>query len=52
MRNWMVLPSTEPGLYRFSPDLVMGGNWRFSIAAKVQGEPATIESRLVFRAVE
>jgi len=33
-----VLPSTEPGLYRFSTDLVMAGNWRFSIAAKVQGE--------------
>ena len=46
------MPSTEPGVYRFRTNLTMAGGWRFSIAAKVQGEPATIESRLVFRAVE
>ena len=46
------MPSDEPGVYRFRTNLTMAGGWRFSIAAKVQGEPATIESRLVFRAVE
>ena len=46
------MPSDEPGVYRFRTNLTMAGDWRFSIAAKVQGEPATIESRLVFRAVE
>ena len=46
------IPSDEPGVYRFRTNLTMAGGWRFSIAAKVQGEPATIESRLVLRAVE
>lgn len=46
------MPSDEPGVYGFRTNLTMAGGWRFSIAAKVQGEPATIESRLVFRAVE
>jgi hypothetical protein len=46
----MVLPSTEPGLHRFSTDLVMGGNWRFSIAAKVQGELESIEAQIVIKA--
>lgn len=46
------MPSDEPGVYLFRTNLTMAGGWRFSIAAKVQGEPATIESRLVFRAVE
>ena len=45
-----VLPSTEPGLYRFSTDLVMAGNWRFSIAAKVQGEAETVEAEIVILA--
>lgn len=46
------MPSAEPGVYRFRTNLTMAGGWRFSVAAKVQGEPATIEGRLVFRAVE
>lgn len=46
------MPSDEPGVYRFKTNLMMAGGWRFSIAAKVQGEPATIERRLEFRAVE
>ena len=45
-----VLPSTEPGLYRFSTDLVMAGNWRFSIAAKVQGEAETVQAEIVIAA--
>jgi hypothetical protein len=46
------MPSTEPGVYNFKSNLVMAGGWRFSIAAKVQGESETIESRLEFKAVE
>lgn len=47
-----VLPSTEPGIYRFSADLVMAGNWRFSIAAKVQGELETVHAQIVIEAQE
>jgi hypothetical protein len=47
-----VLPSDAPGVYRFKTDLTMTGAWRFSIAAKVQGETGTVQGRLVFRAVE
>jgi hypothetical protein len=46
------LPSDESGIYRFKTDLTMAGGWRFSIAAKVQGEPETVESRLEFKAVQ
>lgn len=46
------LPSNEPGVYRFKANLTMAGGWRFSIAAKVQGEPETVESRLEFKAVQ
>ncbi len=38
--------SAEPGIYRFKTNLVMAGGWRFSVAAKVQGETGTVESRL------
>jgi hypothetical protein len=46
------ISSVEPGVYRFRTNLVMAGGWRFSIAAKVQGEAETVESRLVLEAVE
>lgn len=46
------MPSVQPGVYRFRTNLVMAGGWRFSIAAKVQGEAGTVESRLVLKAVE
>jgi hypothetical protein len=46
------MPSDEAGVYRFKTNLVMAGGWRFSIAAKVQGEAETIESRLDFKVVE
>ena len=45
------MPSDELGIYRFKTNLMMAGGWRFSVAAKVQGEPETVESRLVFKAV-
>ncbi|RWH71731.1 MAG: hypothetical protein EOQ86_05360 [Mesorhizobium sp.] len=47
-----VLPSVEPGIYRFKTNLKMAGGWRFSIAAKVQGETETVERRLELKAVQ
>jgi hypothetical protein len=46
------LPSEQPGVYRFKTDLVMSGDWRFSIAAKVQGETGTVESKLIVTAAQ
>ena len=44
------LPSPEPGSYAFRTNLIMEGGWRLSLAAKVQGEEGTVESRLVLKA--
>jgi hypothetical protein len=44
------LPSTEPGVYRFKANLSMQGGWQLSLAAKVQGETGTVESKLVLKA--
>ena len=44
------LPSTEAGVYRFKAKLAMEGGWRLSLAAKVQGETGTVQSKLVFKA--
>jgi hypothetical protein len=43
----VALPVEEPGQYRFSTDLTMAGNWRFSVAAKVQGEAETVQAQIV-----
>lgn len=43
--------STEPGVYAFKTNLVMVGGWRFKVAAKVQGEPETVQGELVFKAI-
>ena len=45
------LPSTEPGVYRFKTNLTMQGGWQLSLAAKVQGETGTVESKLVLKAL-
>nr|WP_210261186.1 FixH family protein [Enterovirga sp. DB1703] len=45
-------PAAEPGTYRFNVKLTMAGNWRLSLAAKVQGETGTVENRLTFKAVK
>jgi hypothetical protein len=45
------VPSTEPGVYRFKANLSMEGRWQLSLAAKVQGEVGTVESRLVLKVV-
>jgi hypothetical protein len=39
-----------PGRYRFVTDLTMAGGWRFSVAAKVQGEPETVKAEIELRA--
>lgn len=44
-------PSTDPGVYRFRADLTAEGRWRLSLAAKVQGETGTVETRLVLKAL-
>lgn len=43
------LPSSEGGIYRFKTNLTMAGQWQLSLAAKVQGETGTLESRLVVK---
>jgi len=45
-----LLPSTEPGIYRFKTNLSMVGGWQLSLGAKVQGETGTVESKLVLKA--
>jgi hypothetical protein len=45
------LPSTESGIYRFKTNLSMAGRWQLSLAAKVQGETGTVESKLVLKVV-
>ena len=45
------LPSAEPGVYRFKTNLTMQGGWQLSLAAKVQGETGTVESKLVLKAL-
>ena len=42
-----VLPEGEPGIYHFKADLVMGGDWRLQVAAKVQGEAETVQGELI-----
>ena len=42
--------SPEPGVYRFKVDLTDEGRWRVSLAAKIQGETETLQSRLVLKA--
>jgi len=45
------LPSQEPGVYRFKTSLTMAGRWQLSLAAKVQGEIGTVESKLILQAL-
>ncbi|MCH4546473.1 FixH family protein [Rhizobium sp. WYCCWR 11279] len=42
--------STEPGVYVFRTNFTMAGGWRFKLAAKVQGEPDTVQGELVLKA--
>jgi hypothetical protein len=45
------LPSTTPGTYSFKTNLSMQGRWLLSLGAKVQGEAATIQGKLVVKAL-
>jgi len=42
--------SSEPGIYAFKTDFTMAGGWRFKLAAKVQGEPDTVQGEIVLKA--
>jgi len=44
------MPAETPGNYRFATDITMAGGWRFSIAAKVQGEAETVEAQIELEA--
>ncbi len=44
--------SKEPGVYAFKTDLPMAGNYLFSLAAKVQGEPETVTGQVILKAVK
>ena len=44
------LPSDVPGHYLFKADLSMAGQWALSLAAKVQGETGTLQSKLIVKA--
>lgn len=44
------VPTTEPGVYKFKATLSMAGGWQLSLAAKVQGETGTLESKLIVKA--
>lgn len=45
-----LLPAELPGHYRLASNLTMAGNWRLSIAAKVQGELETVTARIELEA--
>jgi hypothetical protein len=45
-----VLPAHVPGRYRFATGITMAGGWRFSVAAKIQGEAKTVTAELELEA--
>lgn len=45
-----VMPADVPGNYRFTTDLTMAGSWRFSVAAKLQGELETVLAEIELQA--
>jgi hypothetical protein len=47
-----VVPGTDPGVYKFKLALSMAGDWRFQVAAKVQGEEATAKGEVVLKATQ
>ena len=46
------IPASEKGVYRFKTNLGMAGNWRISLAAKIQGEADTYQSKFGLRVIE
>ncbi|MFD2181752.1 FixH family protein [Rhodoplanes azumiensis] len=47
-----VVPSKEPGTYSFKTDLPMPGRYQVLLSAKVQGEPDTVQSKVIVKAVK
>lgn len=47
-----VLPSSNPGVYRFKTNLSMAGRWQLSLSAKVQGETGAVEKKLILKAIK
>lgn len=47
-----LVPATEPGVYRLKTELPMAGRYLVSIAAKVQGEPETVVSKVIVKATK
>lgn len=43
--------STKAGVYAFTANLSMEGEWRFQVAAKVQGESETVKGEVILKAV-
>lgn len=48
--NHKAMPSSEPGIYKFSADLTMEGGWALKLMAKIQGESETVQGTVVFKA--
>ena len=46
------VPSKEPGVYAFKTDLPMAGRYLLSVSAKVQGEPETVNGKVILKAVK
>ncbi len=46
------VPAGEGGVYRFKTNLPMAGNWQISLAAKIQGETGTLQSKFRLRVTE
>jgi hypothetical protein len=44
--------SQEPGTYAFKTDLPMAGRYQLLLAAKVQGEQETVQSKVILKAVK
>jgi hypothetical protein len=45
-----LLPSDQPGIYRFQTETGMAGKWALNLGAKVQGESGTVRGNLVYEA--
>ncbi len=46
------LPSNEPGIYAFKTDLSMAGRYQVTLSAKVQGEPDTVNGKVIIKATK
>ncbi len=46
------LPSSEPGVYVFKTDLPMAGRYQLTLSAKVQGEPETVNGKVIVKATK